>query len=160
MTFVPKVLENLKISCYFLCRNNQCEPLLDLSPQISKMVGALRHLTRLTSMCLLPVTLGFSKMSNPKILFLYHHGRFPLYLSSFPPDHQQRCCPQRTRGLTRKRCVLTQASPGSAESWGRLQPFKLLWAAAKTFCVVLCQEGDFLNTDLIHQDRMNLFSSH
>lgn len=157
-------MKTLRFPVIFYVWNNQCEPLLDLSPQIFKMVGALRHLTRLTSMCLLPVTLGFSKMSNPKILFLCHHGQFLLYLSSFSPDHQQRCCPQRTRGLTRKCCVLMQASPGSAESWGRLQPFKLLWASplstAKAFCVVLRQEGDFLNTDLIHQDRVNLFSSH
>ena len=149
-------MKTLGFPVIFLCRNNQCEPLLDLSPQIFKMVGALRHLTRLTSTCLLPVTLGFSEMSSPKIMFLCHHGRFPFYSSSFPPDHQQRCCSQRIRGLT-----------GSTVSWRRLQPFKLLWAsplsAAKAFCVVLRQEVAFLkpvNTDLIHQDRVNLFSSH
>lgn len=104
-------MKTLRFPVIFLCWNNQCEPLLDLSPQIFKTVGALRHLTRLTSMCLLPVTLGFSEMSNPKIMFLCHHGWFPFYSSSFPPDHQQRCCLQRTWGLT-----------GSTVSWRRPHP--------------------------------------
>lgn len=36
---------------------------------MSEVVGAFRYLTGLTSVCLLPATLGFSKMFHPKIMF-------------------------------------------------------------------------------------------
>lgn len=42
---------------------------MDLNPQMFEVTGAFRHLTGFTSICLLPVTLGFSKIFNPKIMF-------------------------------------------------------------------------------------------
>lgn len=36
---------------------------------MSEVVEAFRYLTGFTSMCLLPATLGFSKIFHPKIMF-------------------------------------------------------------------------------------------
>lgn len=116
--------------------------MLDLSPQISEVMGASRRLTRFTSMCLCLLLLSLAQHLGRKSFFFFsrHHSQFPLCLDSLPLDD----CPRAARCLaqdTRRRALSQPVSvpPGRARGSSRERP---CWLRHRQLALVSCQEID------------------
>lgn len=110
--------------------------MLDLSPQIFEVMGASRRLTRFTSMCLLPVTLEFSKTFNSEVTFLMSSRSIPTVFGFFSFGFPAACCSVPGTGHT----------PGRGVSVLRQRPFLHALGAglagcSRRFAVVARQEG-------------------
>lgn len=93
--------------------------MLDLSPQIFEVMGASRRLTRFTSMCLLPVTLEFSKTCNSEVTFLMSSRSIPTVFGFFSFGFPAACCSVPGTGHTPGRGVSAAAEALPPRSRGR-----------------------------------------